>query len=237
MKTALTIALLTATAGVASAQTVEIYEEPVVLPLEYTEDGIVRAQFISPNDVTPEQYRSLLREAEKVRAFRSYSTGVSTSAGTAAGTTIASPATPTVSYSTDVVTSRSHTVVKGDTLYNLGKRFGVSPAAITEANGIDGTGIKLGQTLSIPTSVETVTRTEPVADLSALNTQDPTITGEVVFANSAAKPYAVAPGDTLYGIAKRACVGVDALRSLNGLGGNGIQPGQKLDLPGGHCLK
>ena len=237
MKTAIAVALFAATSGFAAAQTVEIYEEPVVLPLEYTEDGIVRAQFISPSDVTPEQYQSLLREAEKVRAFRSYSTGVSTSATPAAGTTIAAPSTPTVSYTTDVVASRSDTVVKGDTLYNLGKRFGVSPAAITEANGLAGTGIQLGQTLLIPTSIETVTRTEPIADLSALNTQDPTVTGEVVFANSAAKPYAVAPGDTLYGIAKRACVGVDALRSLNGLSDNGIQPGQKLELPGGHCLK
>ena len=237
MKSAIAaLALLATAATAATAQTVGITEEPVVLPLEYTEDGIVRAQFISPGDVTPEQYRSLLREAEKVRAFRAHSAPAAAS-GTSAGTTVAAPAAPLVTYTTDVTTSRTHVVTKGDTLYNLGRRFGTTPAAIADANGLDGTAIRLGQTLLIPATVETVTRTEAIVDLSALNTQAPTVTGEVVLASNPAKPYAVAPGDTLYGIATRACVGVESLRSLNGLGGSAIRPGQKLSLPQNHCLK
>ena len=43
-----------------------------------------------------------------------------------------------------------HTVVKGDTLYSLGRRYGTSVGAIQRANGITGTLIRIGQTLKIP---------------------------------------------------------------------------------------
>ena len=43
-----------------------------------------------------------------------------------------------------------HTVVKGDTLYNLSRRYGTSVSAIQRANGIKGTTIRLGQRLVIP---------------------------------------------------------------------------------------
>ena len=46
--------------------------------------------------------------------------------------------------------SRSHTVVKGDTLYNLSRRYGTSISSIQRANGISGTTIRLGQKLKIP---------------------------------------------------------------------------------------
>ena len=43
-----------------------------------------------------------------------------------------------------------HTVVKGDTLYSLGRRYGTSVGAIQRANGISGSLIKIGQILRIP---------------------------------------------------------------------------------------
>ncbi len=43
-----------------------------------------------------------------------------------------------------------HTVVKGDTLYSLGRRYGTSVGAIQRANEITGTLIRIGQTLKIP---------------------------------------------------------------------------------------
>ena len=43
-----------------------------------------------------------------------------------------------------------HTVVKGDTLYSLGRRYGTSVGAIQRANGIRGTIIRIGQKLKIP---------------------------------------------------------------------------------------
>ena len=46
--------------------------------------------------------------------------------------------------------SRRHTVVKGDTLYGLSRRYGVSVSAIQRANKLSGTNIRLGATLLIP---------------------------------------------------------------------------------------
>ena len=44
----------------------------------------------------------------------------------------------------------SHVVAKGDTLYNLSKRYGTSIVAIQSANGLNSDLIVLGQTLNIP---------------------------------------------------------------------------------------
>jgi murein DD-endopeptidase MepM/ murein hydrolase activator NlpD len=49
-----------------------------------------------------------------------------------------------------------HTVETGDTLYALGRQYGVSPYTIAEANGLDsGQGLKLGQKVKIPGSSTT----------------------------------------------------------------------------------
>ena len=44
----------------------------------------------------------------------------------------------------------SHTVVQGDTLYSLARRYNTSVSAIQSANGLTGTLIRTGQTLVIP---------------------------------------------------------------------------------------
>jgi len=49
--------------------------------------------------------------------------------------------------------------------------------------------------------------------------------------------YAVLPKDTLYSISQRACVTVEGIQSRNGLGASTeIAPGQRLNMPAGHCL-
>ena len=45
---------------------------------------------------------------------------------------------------------RTHLVVKGDTLFGIARRYGVSPQAIREANRMESDNVKLGQTLVIP---------------------------------------------------------------------------------------
>jgi LysM repeat protein len=49
-----------------------------------------------------------------------------------------------------VVASRSHTVVKGDTLYGLARRYKTTVAKIKSANGLSSDLIRIGQRLKIP---------------------------------------------------------------------------------------
>ena len=46
--------------------------------------------------------------------------------------------------------SRRHTVKKGDTLYGLSRKYGVSVSAIQKANKLSGSNIRLGASLVIP---------------------------------------------------------------------------------------
>ncbi|MGI9239927.1 MAG: LysM peptidoglycan-binding domain-containing protein [Verrucomicrobiales bacterium] len=60
------------------------------------------------------------------------------------------PAQPSYSAPAPASTGSSHTVERGDTLFNLSRRYGTSVAAIQNANGLSGDLIKIGQTLVIP---------------------------------------------------------------------------------------
>ncbi|MCF6311413.1 MAG: LysM peptidoglycan-binding domain-containing protein [Verrucomicrobiales bacterium] len=46
--------------------------------------------------------------------------------------------------------SKSHTVVRGDTLYSLARRYGTSVNTIKNTNGLNSNLIRLGQNLRIP---------------------------------------------------------------------------------------
>ena len=46
--------------------------------------------------------------------------------------------------------TRSHTVQRGDTLFNLSRRYGTTVGAIQSANGLGGDLIRIGETLKIP---------------------------------------------------------------------------------------
>lgn len=48
--------------------------------------------------------------------------------------------------------------------------------------------------------------------------------------------YRVQPGDTVYGLSRRTCVGIDIIRSMNGIGEDyGIDIGQTIRLPESRC--
>ena len=52
--------------------------------------------------------------------------------------------------STKPASTRTHMVERGDTLFNISRRYGTSVAAIQNANGLTGDLIRIGETLSIP---------------------------------------------------------------------------------------
>jgi LysM repeat protein len=118
-------------------------------------------------------------------------------------------AVPTVSV-TPVGTpgSTTHTVVRGDTLYSIARRYGTTVNAIVAANHLVGVGIYVGQRLLI----------------SVPSTATP-LPGQA--------SYTVAAGDTLYSIAQRYGTSVEAIVAANHLPNTLIYVGQRLVIPGG----
>lgn len=111
-----------------------------------------------------------------------------------------------------------YVVVKGDSLWKIAKKNGVSVKALQAANpGIDAGRLKVGQKLVIPAGAnapETATG----------------MTGSVATGGTE-EIYTVKSGDTLAKIAKRNGTTVKALESENGLSTTRIKVGQKLKIP------
>jgi membrane-bound lytic murein transglycosylase D len=134
------------------------------------------------------------------------------------------------------LTYRHHTVARGDSLWKLADHFGSSIEAIREFNRIrDPRALKPGTSLVIPT-LRTGGKPRAVAAIKPA-------TGKARPAASkareqpratamAGKPshHVVAVGDTLWSIATRYGVSVQALRERNGLHGNTIVTGTALRL-------
>jgi len=109
--------------------------------------------------------------------------------------------------------TREYVVVSGDNFTTIGKKFGVSSAAMAKANpGVDSTRLKVGQKLVIPPAPATSVATATVGSGSE---------------NS----YLVKTGDTLFKIATANGTSVREIKALNGLTTDRIKAGDKLKLP------
>ncbi|WP_299520837.1 LysM peptidoglycan-binding domain-containing protein [Winogradskyella sp.] len=97
-----------------------------------------------------------------------------------------------------------HTVEKGQTLYSLSKRYGLTVSELKSFNGLTSNLIKVGQELRI-------------ANFDAQSKQK-------------LSTWTVSKGDTLYSISKKNGLTVDELKRLNGLTSNLIKVGQSLRL-------
>ncbi len=246
------------------------------------ETEIVRAQFIRPGDVSPEEYQRLIEEADRIQAYQgtadysnysTYSSSTYSAPATTTSTYIApttttysydgrpsvtesnsagyqielydTPVTAPVTYSSSTTTfspasstiSASHTVVRGDTLYSISKRFGVKVSDLKSANNLYGNTISIGQILMLPI------RRQQVSENTYISPSVTSSSGQTTLVRNVepvpfSGVYAVLPGDTLYSIARRACVSVTEITENNSIRGNTtIHPGQRLTMPTGHCLQ
>ncbi|MBO6548486.1 MAG: peptidoglycan DD-metalloendopeptidase family protein [Rhizobiales bacterium] len=122
-----------------------------------------------------------------------------------------------------------HRVVKGDTLYNISKRYNVNQEDIRRENNIDGSGIKLGQRLRIPGASQ-----QNVDQYSQKTVEKRTAIASLKPGDS----YRVKSGDTVYNIARRAGVSPQELADANGLDNVGqVKLGQELVIPGKQAKK
>ena len=111
-----------------------------------------------------------------------------------------------------------YVVVKGDSLWKIGKKNGVTIKAIEAANpGIDPAKLKVGQKLSIPGGSTAADTTAGVTGSSG--------------ADNGQEIYIVKSGDTLSKIAKRNGLTIKAIESENGLSSTRIKVGEKLKIP------
>ncbi|MBC7225190.1 MAG: LysM peptidoglycan-binding domain-containing protein, partial [Anaerolineae bacterium] len=101
----------------------------------------------------------------------------------------------------------THVVQAGDTLFSIAVQYGTTVEAIRQANNLTSDTIYVGQRLVIPGG-----------GAPAVGT--PTV-------------HIVQAGDTLFSIALRYGVTVEAIKSANGLGSDFIYVGQRLVIPGG----
>lgn len=107
----------------------------------------------------------------------------------------------------------SHQVQKGETLYSISRKYGISVGELCSANNISTSSvIKTGQNLKIPTK----------------NLSEKSTTEKIEKTDT----YIVKKGDTLYGIAKRFGVSVETLTIMNKMSGSKtIKVGQTLIVP------
>jgi LysM repeat protein len=125
-----------------------------------------------------------------------------------------------------------HVVRAGETLYCIGRAYGVSPWAIASANGIYRPyRLYIGQVLSIPNVPWTNIPAGPVCARQFQGTPPPvTVTPTPPVGCRAL--YTVVPGDTLYSIARRYGVNLWTLGARNNIYNlNLIYVGQKLCIP------
>jgi membrane-bound lytic murein transglycosylase D len=109
--------------------------------------------------------------------------------------------------------SGTHSVTKGDSLWNIANRYGTTVQKIQDLNNISSSGLHIGQKLKIPGY-----KPDPLPDASKLSS-----------ANASTSTYYVQQGDTPFTIANKHNIYVERLQHLNQLSPRSkINHGQKL---------
>ena len=106
----------------------------------------------------------------------------------------------------------NYKVEKGDTLYSIAKKYGVSIDTIVSDNALKNNILSLGQNLKIRTSTSLVEECFGEEYSPSTNT------------------YTVVRGDTLYSIARKFNVSVDYIKNKNNLTNNTLSVGQILKI-------
>ena len=153
------------------------------------------------------------------------------------------------------INNNTYKIVKGDTLYQIAKKYNTTVDEIKKINNLEGNNLNVGQVLNLPTiqsesnnySYYTVqkddtlyqiakkynTTTEKIKQLNNLNNILLSIGQKLKIP----KPkedyilYTVIKGDSLYQIAKKYNTTVNDIKGLNNLISNTLSIGQKIKIP------
>jgi LysM repeat protein len=152
------------------------------------------------------------------------STATTTTPGATPSTTITPPALlePSAPFAAPA-TATEYTVLKGDSFSRIGKKHGVTAAAIAAANpGVDSTKLRIGQKLLVPPASPAKTAQVPTVD-----------TPSAARADSGHAVHIVKSGESLSKIARQHGTTIRAIRDANNLRTDRILVGQKLKVPAG----
>lgn len=106
----------------------------------------------------------------------------------------------------------TYTIKKGDTLYQIAKKYNTTPEAIKTANNLTSNTLTIGATIKIPKANSETSSTLPPS-------------------NANSDIYIVKKGDTLYQIAQKYNTTVAELKKNNNLTNNNLTIGQVLNIP------
>jgi membrane-bound lytic murein transglycosylase D len=132
-----------------------------------------------------------------------------------------------------------HKVKRGETLSTISRKYGVSMAALRDANGIRGSMIHPGESLLIPQGQASATLAALAAPREDIARQLPesqrrsSVSSHSSSSPSRGRVHVVRSGDTLWSVARKYGVTVPVLAEANGLSANaGLVPGARLEIPG-----
>ncbi|HEX6373527.1 MAG TPA: LysM peptidoglycan-binding domain-containing protein [Longimicrobium sp.] len=124
--------------------------------------------------------------------------------------------------------SRTHTVAAGETFYAIARRYGVTAAQLRALNpDVDMDALEVGDALRLPAAARdsragAQPRPQAPAAGTGAQTQQP---------RRGTRSHVVAAGETLFGIARRYGVTVDAIRRANEMETDQVRTGQRLVIP------
>jgi len=132
--------------------------------------------------------------------------------------------------------TKTHKIVKGDTLTSVAKKYNTSVESIKSANGLRSDAISLGQTLKIPTIETASNTTEKTTEKAPAPKQGQTnafqYDNELLRAGDTYGYYTVNKGDNLYALARDFFTTMSELQRINRLGaGTTIFPGNEIIVP------
>lgn len=126
----------------------------------------------------------------------------------------------------DSYASFNYTVKKGDNLYSIAKRFGVTVDAIKEHNNLSSNKLAIGDKLSIPQQNKPTNKNEtPKVSNQAQKTEKNNAIASDPFE---VRYHQVKKGDTIAKIAKKYSLKADRIMEINGLTSNKLKIGQQL---------
>ena len=127
--------------------------------------------------------------------------------------------------------ARSHTVAAGETFYGIARRYGVTAAQLRAVNpDVEMEQLEIGDVLRLPASARD-SRAGASSTTQAPRTGSQSGSQRPGGSQAQRRTHTVVAGETLFGIARRYGVTVDAIRQANEMETDQVRTGQRLTIP------